>query len=303
MILEGIFPPIPTPFSSDSVDHRALAGNVARWMKTRLSGLVVLGSNGEAPLLEDAEADAVIETVRAHVPRDRTLIGGVGRESTAATIAAAGRAARIGVDVALVRTPSFYKNVMTSDAFVRFYTAVADASPLPVLLYNVTLFTGVNLMPDAVERLAAHPNIIGMKESNADLVQLADTIARTPDDFVVFGGSAPTFYHALSAGADGGVLAIAGVIPDICVEMFEHVRHGRHAEALALQRRITPLGRLLGAMHGVAGLKYALDQIGFIGGPTRPPLGTVPPEAQRQIREQLAALGVLADLKVGTTSV
>ena len=303
MILEGIFPPIPTPFSNDAVDHRALAGNVARWMQTKLSGLVVLGSNGEAPLLDDAESDAVIETVRAHVPRDRTLIGGVGRESTAATIAAAGRAARIGVDIALVRTPSFYKNVMTSDAFVRFYTAVADASPLPVLLYNVTLFTGVNLMPDAVERLAGHPNIIGMKESNADLVQLADTIARTPDDFVVFGGSAPTFYHALSAGADGGVLAIAGVIPDICVEMFEHVREGRHAEALALQRRITPLGRLLGAVHGVAGLKYALDQIGFIGGPTRPPLGTVPPDAQRQIREQLAALGVLADLKVGTTSV
>ena len=303
MILEGIFPPIPTPFSNDAVDHRALAGNVARWMQTKLSGLVVLGSNGEAPLLDDAESDAVIETVRAHVPRDRTLIGGVGRESTAATIAAAGRAARIGVDIALVRTPSFYKNVMTSDAFVRFYTAVADVSPVPVLLYNVTLFTGVNLMPDAVERLAAHPNIIGMKESNADLVQLADTIARTPDDFVVFGGSAPTFYHALSAGADGGVLAIAGVIPDICVEMFEHIREGRHAEALALQRRITPLGRLLGAVHGVAGLKYALDQIGFIGGPTRPPLGTVPPDAQRQIREQLAALGVLADLKVGTTSV
>ena len=164
---------------------------------------------------------------------------------------------------------------MTSDAFVRHYTAVADASPVPVLLYNVSMFTGVNLLPDAVERLAAHPNIIGMKESNADLVQLAETIARTPDDFVVLGGSAPTFYHALCAGADGGVLAISGVVPDLCVEMFDLVREQRHAEALALQRRITPLGRLLGAMHGVAGLKYALDQIGYVGGPTRPPLGTV----------------------------
>ena len=224
-------------------------------MQTKLAGLVVLGSNGEAPLLEDAESNAVIETVRAHVPRDRTLIGGVGRESTGATIAAAKRAARSGVDVVLVRTPSFYKNVMTSDAFVRHYTAVADASPVPVLLYNVSVFTGVNLLPDAVERLAAHPNIIGMKESNADLVQLAETIARTPDDFVVLGGSAPTFYHALCAGADGGVLAISSVVPDICVELFHLVRAQRHAEALELQRRITPLGRLLGAMHGVAGLK------------------------------------------------
>ena len=294
MKLEGVFPPIPTPFANDTIDHTSLAGNVSRWMQTRLAGLVVLGSNGEAPLLEDGEADAVIETVRAHVPRNRTLIGGVGRESTAATIAAAKRAAKIGVDVALVRTPSFYKNVMTTDAFVRYYTAVADASPVPVLLYNVSMFTGVNLLPEAVERLASHPNIIGMKESNADLVQLADTIARTPEHFVVFGGSAPTFYHALCAGADGGVLAISGVVPEICVEMFELVRKQRHAEALALQRRITSLGRLLGAVHGVAGLKYALDQIGYVGGPTRAPLGTVPPEAQKQIRDQLAALGALA---------
>ena len=297
MNLEGIFPPIPTPFSNESVDHRALAGNVARWMQTRLAGLVVLGSNGEAPLLDDTESDAAIETVRANVPRDRTLIGGVGRESTAATIAAAQRAARLGVDVVLVRTPSFYKNVMTSDAFVRYYTAVADASPVPVLLYNVSVFTGVNLLPEAVERLSAHPNIIGMKESNADLVQLADTIARTPDAFIVLAGSAPTFYHALCAGVDGAVLAISAVIPDLCVEMLELVRTHRHAEARALQRRITPLGRLLGAMHGVAGLKYALDQVGYVGGPTRPPLGTVPPDAQKQIREQLA---MLADLKVGT---
>ncbi len=271
-----------------------LAGNVARWMQTRLAGLVVLGSNGEAPLLDDAESDAVIETVRANVPRNRTLIGGVGRESTAATVAAAQRAARLGVDVVLVRTPSYYKNVMTSDAFVRHYTAVADASPVPVLLYNVSMFTGVNLLPDAAERLAAHPNIAGMKESNADLVQLAETIARTPDNFVVLGGSAPTFYHALCAGANGGVLAISSVVPDICVDIFDLVRAQRHTEALALQRRITPLGRLLGAVTGVAGLKYALDQIGYAGGPTRPPLGTVPPDAQKQIREQLAALGTLA---------
>lgn len=263
-------------------------------METRLAGIVVLGSNGEAPLLDDAESDAVIETARAHIPRDRTLIVGVGRESTAATSAAAKRAARMGADVVLVRTPSFYKNVMTTDAFVRHYTAVADASPVPVLLYNVSIFTGVNLLPDAAERLASHPNIIGMKESNADLVQLAETIARTPEDFVVLGGSAPTFYHALCAGVDGGVLAISAVVPDLCVEMVDLVRKQRHAEALALQRRITPLGRLLGAMHGVAGLKYALDQCGYVGGPARLPLGTVSPEAQKQIRDQLAALGTLA---------
>ena len=285
MTLTGVFAPIPTPFSDGAVDHQALAGNVERWMRTRLTGLVVLGSNAEAPLLEDVEADAIIDTARQRVPRDRPLIVGVGRESTAATIAATKRAAHLGADFALVRTPSYFKNVMTSDAFVRHYTAVADAAPVPVLLYNVTLFTGVNLMPETVERLAHHRNIVGMKESNSDLVQLSETIARTPDAFAVLGGSAATFYPALAAGADGGVLAIAAVLPDTCMDIFELVRSHRHSEALALQRLISPLGRLLGAVHGVAGLKYALDQIGYVGGPTRPPLGSVPPEAQKQILE------------------
>jgi dihydrodipicolinate synthase/N-acetylneuraminate lyase len=291
--LRGVFPPIPTPFADDTVNHRALAGNVARWMQTRLAGLVVLGSNGEAPLLDEVEADAVLETVRAHVPRDRTLVAGVGRESTSATIDAARRAARIGADALLVRTPSYYKNMMTGDAFVRHYAAVADASPVPVLLYNVTMYTGVNLTPETVERLAAHGNIIGMKESNADIVQLSDTIARTPQDFTVLAGSAATFYHALCAGAHGAVLAISAVLPDMCVDLFDLVQKQRHTEALELQRRITPLGRLLGAMHGVAGLKYALDQIGYVGGPTRPPLGSVPSEAQRQIRDELATLKIV----------
>jgi 4-hydroxy-2-oxoglutarate aldolase len=290
--LKGVFPPIPTPFADEAIDHRALASNVSKWMKTRLAGLVVLGSNGEAPLLEDAEADAAIETARAHVPRDRTLIAGVGRESTAATIQAARRAADFGADVVLVRTPSYYKNVMTSDAFVRHFTAVADASPRPVLMYNVTMFTGVNLLPDAVERLSAHKNIIGMKESNADLVQLSETIARTPDGFIVLSGAAATLYHALCAGANGAVLAVSAVLPDICVDIFDLVQKQRHAEALDLQRRIVRMGRLLGAMYGVPALKYALDQIGYVGGPARPPLGALAPEGQRQIREALAELKI-----------
>ena len=123
---------------------------------------------------------------------------------------------------------------------------------------------------------------------------MSDTIARTPDSFVVLCGSLLTFYAALSAGAAGAVLGPAAVVPDICVDIFELVRKQRHAEALALQRRIVPLGRLLGALHGVAGLKYALDQIGYVGGPTRPPLGSVPPEAEKQIRDQLTALGCVA---------
>jgi 4-hydroxy-2-oxoglutarate aldolase len=289
--LKGIFPPIPTPFSDGAIDHRALSGNISRWMKTRLSGLEILGSNAEAPLLEDSEADAILETARRGIPSSKTMIAGVGRESTSATIAAARRAAAIGAEAVLVRTPSYYKNVMNTDAFVRHYSAVADASPVPILLYNVTIFTGVNLLPEAVERLAAHGNIVGMKESNSDVAQLADVIARTPDDFIVLAGAGATFYAALAAGASGAVLAPSSVVPDICVDIYELVQKRRHDEALELQRRMAPLARLLGAQHGIAGLKYALDRIGLVGGPTRPPLGAVSADGRRQIDEQLALLG------------
>ena len=200
----GIFTPIVTPFrTDDTLDEGALQRNVLRWMRTPLTGLVVLGSNGEAPQLDDVEADRVVEIVRANVPRERPLIAGTGRESTKATIAANARAAAAGVDAVLVRTPSFFKAQMTAEVFVRHYTEVADASPVPVLLYNVSMFTGVNLPVEAVERLSAHPNIIGMKESGSDIGLISEYITRTPEDFTVLAGSATTFFHALCAGCDG----------------------------------------------------------------------------------------------------
>jgi 4-hydroxy-2-oxoglutarate aldolase len=290
----GIFTPIVTPFrADDTVDDAALRHNVARWMKTTLTGLVVLGSNGEAAQLEDDEADRVIAVVREGVPPARPLIAGTGRESTKATIAATKRAAALGADAALVRTPSFFKPQLTSDIFVRYYTDVADASPIPVLLYNVTVFTGVNLLPDAVERLATHPNIVGMKESGGDIGQIAEYVARTPDGFTVLAGSATTLVHALSAGCDGAILALASLVPDECHAMREHVLAGRLAEAHALQRRLMPLARSVGTTYGVPGLKAALDAMGFVGGLPRPPLVPVPRATADIIRGQLEELGLL----------
>jgi len=287
----GIYTPIVTPFGFDgSVDARALAANVARWMTTPLTGLVVLGSNGEAASLDDDEADRVIDIVRAGVPSSRPLIAGTGRESTRATIAATRRAAAAGVDAVLVRTPSFFKPQMTSDAFVRHFTEVADASPVPVLLYNVTLYTGVNLLPDAVERLAVHPNVVGIKESGSDIGQIAEYVGRTPDDFTVLAGSATTLVHALCAGCDGAILALASLVPAECVSMMTLVQEKRLEEARALQRRLLPLARLVGSTHGVPGLKAALELIGYAGGQPRPPLRPVDAEVVEILRRQLDAL-------------
>ena len=291
----GVFTPIITPFrADDTLDEAGLRANVARWMTTPLTGLVVLGSNGEAPQLDDEESDRVIDVVRQLMPRNRPMIVGTGRESTRASIAATRRAASLGADAVLVRTPAFFKSQMTSDVFVRHYTEVAEASPVPVLLYNVTMYTGVNLSPDAVAALATHPNIVGMKESGSDLVQIAEYIARTPDDFTLLAGSAMTLFPALCLGCDGAILALAALVPDACVAMTALVREGRVEEARALQRRLVPLGRAVGGAHGVPGLKAALDLLGYAGGPPRPPLRPVASQTVDALRTQLEALGLLA---------
>jgi 4-hydroxy-2-oxoglutarate aldolase len=290
----GIFTPIATPFrADDTLDEAGLRSNTARWMRTSLRGLVVLGSNAEAPQLEDDEADRIVDIVRADVPADRPLIAGTGRESTKATIAATKRAAASGVDAVLVRTPSFFKPQMTTDAFVRFYTDVAEASPVPVLLYNVSMYTGVNLLPDAVERLAVHPNIVGIKESGSDIGQIAEFVSRTPDDFTVLAGSAATLVHALCAGCDGAILALASLVPDECNEMMTLVRDNRLEEARRLQRRLLPLARSVGGTYGVPGLKAALHLIGYEAGPPRPPLRPVPTSVIDILRDQLDSLGAL----------
>jgi 4-hydroxy-2-oxoglutarate aldolase len=289
MHLAGVFAPIPTPFDDrDRVDTQRLCAALVRWIARPLTGFVVLGSNGEAVLMDDFEADQVIVAARDAVPRGRRLIVGTGRESTLAAIKASKRAAEHGADAVLVRTPGFFKAQMTTDAFIRHYTAVADASPVPVLLYNFTALTGVNLLPAAVARLALHPNIIGMKESGGDIAQIADLVSGTPAGFNVLAGSAATFYPALCAGAVGGILALGCAAPDACVRLFELTRAGNHDEAVALQRQLVPLARLLGPTHGVPGLKAALNLLGYDVGLPRPPLTPLPDAALPALREALA---------------
>jgi 4-hydroxy-2-oxoglutarate aldolase len=292
MNLQGIFPPITTPFKDDELDVAGLKANVGRWMKTGLAGILVLGSNGEGPLLDADESYRAAAAAREAVPAGKTFIVGAGEESTHATIGAVRRAAQAGADAVLVRTPSYFKSQLTSDVFVRHFTAVADASPVPVLPYNVPGLTGVKLAAEAVARLAEHPNIPGVKDSSADLVQIADLVAMTPGEFKVLVGSAPTLYASLCVGASGGVVAAACVIPDLLVRLFELTRELKYAEALALQRRITPLAKSVTSTFGVAGLKAAMELAGYVGGWPRRPLSPAGPAVVETLRSQFAALGV-----------
>lgn len=274
--LRGIFAPVPTPFdASGEIADGALRGLVDRLGASRLSGLLVLGSNGEAVLLDEDESDRVLATAREALPAGKLLLAGVGRESTRATCRAAVRAAAIGVDAVLVRPPSAFRAHVGPDALVAHYRAVADASPVPVVLYNLPGPTGVTLTADVVGQVAVHPNVVGLKETSPDLERLAAFAALPADEFRVLTGWAPVLHPAMVAGAAGGILAVANVIPDACVSLYEHARAGRHDEAAELQRRLTPLAKLVSTGHGVAGLKFALDRLGVAGGHVRSPLRPV----------------------------
>ena len=300
MNLAGVLAPIPTPFDDDgAIDFRRFRRALIHWADTPLRGVVVLGSNGEAVLLDDDESDRVVAAARDEVPSSRLFIVGTGRESTRATIQAAARAASMGANAVLVRTPGFFKTQMTAEAFMRHYSAVADASPVPVLLYNFTAVTGVTVPVEAVARLANHPNIVGMKESNGDIERLAALVAVAHEDFEVLAGSASTFCEALLAGASGGILALSAVIPETCVRVFELTTAGRIDEARSLQRQLTPLAKLVGATYGVPGLKAALKLVECDVGVPRSPLAPVGAEAVATIAD---ALALVAEVHGHTTS-
>ncbi|MBM3782086.1 MAG: dihydrodipicolinate synthase family protein [Acidobacteria bacterium] len=294
MRFAGIYHPLVTPFRPDGdADEGAIARNAARYVATGLTGLVVLGSNGESPQLEDDESDRIIAAVRDVVPAGRPLLAGAARESTRATIAACRRAAALGVDAVMVRTPAFYKNMMTSEAFVQHFTAVADGSPVPVLLYNVSMYTGVTLQADAVATLSRHPNIVGLKESGNDMQLLGDYLsASAGQEFVVLCGSATSVFTALALGAHGAVLALSGLATEQCLALRDLMRDGHYDEARALQQQLLPLGRAIGAQHGVPGLKAALTLMGFETGAPRLPLRPAPVAVVSQMRAHLAALGL-----------
>ncbi len=281
LILSGVLPPVATPFKDGEASPTLLKRNLEKYNRTGLSGYLILGSNGEAGYLSEKEKRDVLEAAREAIPDDKIFMAGTGRESTRETIRWTQLAAEAGADCALIVTPHYYKGQMTPETLSGHYRAVADAVEIPILIYNVPQFTGINLSPDLVAKLSRHPNIVGIKDSSGNIGQLAEIVRTTPDDFAVFVGSAPVFYPALCVGAVGGILAVANIIPDHCVDIMVLSKEGNPSEARALQFKITPLSRWVTTKHGIGGLKMAMDEMGFEGGLPRPPLRP-PEESHRQ---------------------
>ncbi len=292
----GIYAPIATPFGADEeIAFPRLRDNLARWAGTRLGGLVVLGSNGEAVMLDAAEKERLIAFVRENFPPDRPVIAGTGSESTRKTIRLTRRAAELGAAAVLVLNPHFFKGAMTDSALKRFFLDVAEASTVPVILYNMPRNTGLNLSWQLVAELSCHPNIVGIKDSGGDIVQISQIIASSRPGFGVFAGSASFLLPTVLMGGVGGTLALANVVPDLCVEVLSFAQAGRLEAARELQIRLLPLNAAVTARWGVAGLKAALDLSGYYGGPPRRPVLPVGEGEKAQLRQMLRDLGVAVD--------
>ncbi len=271
--LNGVFPPIPTPFDSQgNVEYQQLAANLERWNAYDLDGYVVLGSNGEAVYLNTEEKLRVWQVARQAIPPDKLMIAGTGCESTRESIELTRGAAEAGADAALVVTPHYYGGNMTPASLTRYYHALADAAPIPIMLYNVPKFTRVDMSADLIAALAQHPNIIGVKDSGGNVAKLADIVRQTGSKFQVLAGSAGFFLAGLTLGAVGGVMALANIAPRQCINMYQLFQAREQQEAAKLQRRMVPVNAAVTARFGVAGLKAALDLLGYYGGPVRPPL-------------------------------
>lgn len=269
----GILAPVPTPFdAAGEVAADRLAANIAAICAAGADGVVLLGSNGEAALLDEAERRTVIRAGLAAVPAGKLGLVGTGAESTRAALRMTEFAAEQGARAVMVVHPSYYKPQMTAAALREFYTAVADASPAPVLLYSVPKFTGFDIPPELVVELSGHPNIIGIKDSSGNVVQLQGFVDRCRPGWSVLVGSASALYPALAVGCSGGVLALADLAPAGCADLYRRHRAGDLAGARQLQAVLGPVNNLVANICGVPGVKYAMDRRGLYGGPPRPPL-------------------------------
>lgn len=291
MDFSGVFPALTTPFASDgSVSLADLKHNIQRYNATDLAGYVVIGSTGESVLLKQAEVEGILVTVKETAGQAKKLIAGTGAESTAETIERTKRAADLGYDAALVKTPYYYKPSYKPEVLVAHYRRVADESPIPVLLYSVPQFTGIALESPEVVLLAQHSNIIGIKESSGNVQRVAEIIAGAPPSFQVLVGAAPTVYPSLVLGARGAILALASALPEKCVALFELVRQGHHEKVRELQAVLARASKHILSEFGIAGLKHVMDQRGFRGGIPRLPLLSLHQEQKKRLNEFLATL-------------
>ena len=286
MKLEGVLAPVVTPFgATGELDVAGFASNIRTHIANGVCGIVVTGSTGEAALLDEDERLRVIDAARKEVDGDRTLLVGIGAESTRSTIARAHAASERGADGVLVVAPHYYGDQMSPDALLDHYRRVADASPLPVLIYTIPKYMHFAVSPEVVAQLATHENIVGMKDSAGDADLFKRYLASKSSTFRVLTGSGVLWHDALMMGADGGILAVSLFAPALTFDVLHAHQRGEHDEATRMQETLKPLASTIVGKMGVPGVKAALDAVGLAGGSPRSPLRPLAPPARALLEE------------------
>lgn len=286
--LRGVFAPVTTPFAANGeLDRAGFEHNIRSHLQQGLHGIVVSGSTGEAPLLDERERESLVEWARPHVAGDRHLIVGVGAESTRTTLHYADRAAERGVDAVLVVAPHYFGSAMTHDALRAHYLRVADESPVPVILYNIPKYMHFKLSQSLVQELAGHENVVGIKDSSGERDLLATYLTVQNETFTVLTGSGQLWGTALQMGARGGILAVSLFAPSLALSVLEAYARKDAASGEALQSRLTPLAKEIVGEMGIAGVKAALDCVGLRGGAPRSPLLPLGRSESERVRQLL----------------
>ena len=295
MRLAGVILPVTTPFDpkTGEVAPVSFRGNLRAWLGEGAHGFVIAGSTGEAPLLDASEVIQMVEWARDIVPPERLVIAGAGAESTRATIRTARAAAEVGADAVLVRAPAYYRGRMDAETLRLHFEAVADAIPIPLILYNVPQFVPVEITAGLFGELGAHPNVAGIKDSTGDLKVLGALLDAAPPDCHVLVGSGSNLYAALEMGAAGGIIALACLAPRQTVDVYEQFQAGELGPAGATQGRIAPVHTGIVKELGVPGVKYGLELVGYFGGDPRPPLRPLPERGRRAVKEALSRAGLI----------
>lgn len=295
-VLAGVLAPVVTTFDgSGAVALDPFVANARQHLAAGLAGIVVAGSTGEAALLDEDERNALVEAVRPAIGTDRWLVVGIGAESTRLTVRRARLAAERGADAVLVVAPHYYgAQAMTAAALREHYRRVADESPLPVVLYNIPKYMHFALPPELVAELAAHENVIGIKDSSGDLALIEQYLAARGPAFAVLTGNGGQLLPAMERGAVGGILAVALFANDdstggnLAAIQYQMIRAGRRDAAARAGARLGVLAKEIVAGLGVAGVKHALDVAGLTGGAPRAPLLPLDETARSRVAALLA---------------
>jgi len=290
--LSGVFAPLTTPFDEQgNILLGKMASNIQKLNGSRLRGYLVLGTNGEFRSLSTSEQMEVLKAVVKTASPDKTIMAGTGAESTKVSIDLCHQAADIGAHYGSLITPFFFAKKMSDHALINHFVQVAEKSPIPVLLYNNPGVTGITISTTVVKEVSSHPKIVGMKDSSPG--NLSAYILSANPGFCLLAGSANFFFTALLMGAVGGVLSLANAFPEPCCKLYEIGVGGKLEEGRELQFYLMKVNQLVSGKFGVAGVKTAMDFVGFYGGPTRAPLAPLTADEKKKLREELMAVGFL----------